>query len=198
MSRGPHCGLCTSPLVSAFVLERAKSRNRGRYLGFPITALLGFPQCMFQRCHVPMGCIWTEWPQGCAKHRSRLLEPGCRFLCRQQGWSFSSASAATGELYLKLNEPWRGTYLHSKWRWALTLASQITNLSHPRFKTKKVPDLERYVGGYIYLLVFQPVHIIKLFCTNTRARHAGADSHIGVDHSCSNDFSKALNKTLAY
>lgn len=93
VSRGPHRGLCTSPLVSAFVLERAKSRNRGRYLGFPITALLGFPQCMFQRCHVPMGCIWTEWPQGCGKHRSRLLEPGCRFLCRQQGDSSSFPGA---------------------------------------------------------------------------------------------------------
>lgn len=83
--------------------------------------------------------------------------------------------------------------------------------SHPGFtnhesvppaiqEAKKVPDLERYVGGYIYLVVFQPVHIIKLFSTNTKARHAGADSHIGVDHSCSNDFRKAvtLNTTLDY
>lgn len=83
--------------------------------------------------------------------------------------------------------------------------------SHPGFtnhksipptiqETKELPDLERYVGGYIYLLVFQPVLIIKLFSTNTRARHAEADSCIGVDHSCSDEFSKAvtLNATLAY
>lgn len=48
-------------------------------------------------------------------------------------------------------------------------------------------------------MVFQPVHIIKPFSTNTRARHTGADSHISADHLCSNDFTKAVSlnsKTL--
>lgn len=69
-------------------------------------------------------------------------------------------------------------------------------------EAKKVPDLERYVGGYIYIciLVFQPVCIIKPFSTNTRARHAGTDSNVSVDHLCSNDFTRAvsLNMTFSY
>lgn len=92
----------------------------------------------------------------------------------------------------------------------LTL-QQVVVSSHPGFKNhesaplmtqeaKKAPDLERYVGGYVCLLVFQPVHIIKPFSTNTRARHVGTDSHISVGHLCSNDFTKAesLNMTFAY
>lgn len=59
-------------------------------------------------------------------------------------------------------------------------------------ETKKAPDLERYVGGYIYLLVFQPMHIIRFFSTNTRARHAGTNSHLGVNHSFSIEFSQAV------
>lgn len=78
---------------------------------------------------------------------------------------------------------------------------QVEVGSHPGFtnhesvppvtqEAQKAPDLERYVGGYIYLLVFQPMHIIELFSTNTRARHAGADSHLGADHSFSSDLAK--------
>lgn len=62
-------------------------------------------------------------------------------------------------------------------------------------EAKKAPHLERYVGGYIHLIVCQPVHIIKLSSMNTRARHAGADSHVGIDHSCKK---VTLNMTLAY
>lgn len=59
---------------------------------------------------------------------------------------------------------------------------------------QKVPDLERYVGGCICLLVSQPVS------TNKRVRHAETDTHINVHHLYSSDFTKAvsLNMTLSY